>query len=819
MAEIGVRIKAIADVDEAASKFSALSNAISSDRFGTQQSSGQGNTDSLLSALRNQFLKDTGIGGYSRADEISKKFEAVLNSLESSDKAMNKSMLSGDLEGTKNYAELHTSLRNQFLKDTQLAGYKDVKLDSKPLENAIVNLTAIINQMIAEGKSKEAKEYGNILKGLQGQLSSENNDEQRERLQREQQTRFIRGISRFLGQGQNLIGQAGAGNAVGGALSAAGGATDLFSMIKGLPAPLLAGAGIAAAIVAVGAAANKLSEQWEKVMQPSMGLAASLGELGDDAKKNSAAFKEVFSRATDSNVLHGYKNEEGLQLANELSKMGVRSKNVYQAESQVFGYQRATDADRGLLSRAVGYSQRYRAGENVLGYAYGGLKESGMQSGQYQEYLNATLRVFEEGLSKGVVKGFAEITRTQNMLAQIGDAWKGEAGMERRQNISSAIEGSYHLQSDYDVMMYRAAQAMTGSNDYGVIAKVLDQGIDATDNRGKSILSYYGDVLKETIGEGNRQSGVMTTMKDFNLTYTAAEQLYDAIMSGSIDQAKSILQEPDSKGVQTTEEKLLSTTELIRRDLAEIGTNFIGAKTEVVSGLEKIIGLMAGNKAFASSSVRTMDVMADIGATGERQRNITKAFEKAYKKENQPDLDENGLGDYGENAKRIQDAMEGLPEGAKYFLAQHPNNAIFTTLDRFKKAEDFTPENTQQAIAAIDLVRSVVAAQTPESMRQNYFNEVASSIPQNSNTRKDDELRYILTNYSHLIPDNAMYAIESFRTPSSPGGATISSTDVHGPNTSEVALLIRTLQSFAASIPELADALREASTVVIREER
>ncbi|MDR0720456.1 MAG: hypothetical protein LBF78_12535, partial [Treponema sp.] len=703
-------------------------------------------------------------------------------------------------------------------KDTKLGGYSDVKLDSRPLETAMQNLSEIIKQMIADGKSGEAKEYGDILKNFQAQLGAENNEEQKSRMAQEQQTRFFRGLNRFFGAGQNVIGQAGSGNAAAAALSAAGGATDLLGMIKGLPAPVLAAAGIAAAIVGLGAAANKLSEQWEKVMQPSMGLAASLGELGGDAKRNSAVFKEVFNRATDSRILHGYSLEEGLQLATNLSQAGVRSEKVYQAENQVLGYQRATNADRGTLARATGYAHRYRNGENVLGYAYGGLEQSGMQTGQYQEYLNATLRIFEEGLSKGVVKGFAEITRTQNMLAQIGETWKGEAGLERRQNIDSAISGSYNLQSDYDVIMYRAAQdAASPGASHGTTAKMLDQGIDGP--KGDQLLRSIGKVIEQTVGKGNTEAGVMTTMRAFKLNYTAAEEFFNAITGRNPDfgKARDILKSPESLDVETTEEKLLTVQQEIRRELSNFGSNFLEEKTGVLSGLQKITNLMSGERSFAASSVQTMDIMTRIGVTGDLARRAAGAFEKAYTKKDQPDADANGLGDYGQNAKTIQDALVSLPPGTQYFLSSNPNNAVYTMLDRFKRAEDFTGENTQQALSIIQMVNGTVGRQSPGDMQKDYLRGVISSIPENANTKLDDRLRYILTHHSDQIPmDRLMSAIENLRTPGSIGGTAISSVDRGG--FSEISGLLQAIYALVPELKKLPAALTDASTIVIREE-
>ena len=299
--------------------------------------------------------------------------------------------------------------------------------------------------------------------------------EPEQRIKQEQQVRFMRGINRFFGHGANVIGQAGSGNVAGAVLGATGGIGDFISQ---LPKGALIGGAVVGGLTALAAGANKLSEQWEKVMQPSMALTASLGKLSDDAKKNHATFQEVFARATDRSVLHGYKMEEGLNLANQLSKAGIASDSVIGGSEKVLRYQRLTDADRGSLANAVGLSERYRRGENVLGYAYGGVKASGMERGQYQEYLNATLRIFEEGLARGVVKGFADITRTQNMLGQLGDTWKGEKGAERIVQMEDAISGASNLESDYDVIMYQAARKMAGEHaDYIDVSKLLEQGL------------------------------------------------------------------------------------------------------------------------------------------------------------------------------------------------------------------------------------------------------------------------------------------------------------------------------------------------------
>jgi chromatin remodeling complex protein RSC6 len=494
---------------------------------------------------------------------------------------------------------------------------------------------------------------------------SDKGTDQEQRLKQEQQLRFMRGINRLLGQGPNVIGQAGGGNVAGAALGAAGGATDLLSS---LPKEALIAGAVVGGLTALVAGANKLSEQWEKVMQPSMALTASLGRLSDDADKNHATFQEVFAQATSRKVLHGYKLEEGLALANQLSKLGVNSDKVVPAEERVFRYQRTTDADRNTLAKAVGLSERYRGGEDVLGYALGGLKESGMQPGQYQEYLNATLRIFEEGLSRGVVKGFAEITRAQNMLARLGTAWQGERGAERIQRLEGTISGAGKLRSDYDVVMYRAAQQMLKgegkSDDYLAVTKLLDQGLGNGD-----ILQYIHKIVEGMVGKDergtvNRTGGVMQYMNMFGLNTEAAEQLWDGLIKGDLQKAKAIIDNPNSKAKaadNSPEGKLLSATEEIRKNIALWGSDITPLKAAIVDGFANLTTIMAGSKALQTYKASNLGILSNLGFSEEDLDNLNKLFIKTYNDSDiQYDDNNNGIGDPADNAVRAQKAMRML---------------------------------------------------------------------------------------------------------------------------------------------------------------
>ncbi|MDR2080186.1 MAG: hypothetical protein LBP74_10755, partial [Treponema sp.] len=591
---------------------------------------------SLLNSYRSQFTAEKG-------DSENHKFENTMAQL----------INSGDMASVRSQLDL----RKQFIHDARIGGDSEIKLDSGPLEAVIRELKDAINRAISEGKTDDAKRYGSIVKDFQKQLDFEQGGDDREKqFNQNQQMRTLRTLTRFL-NAQNVIGSAGAGNVAGAALGAAGGVGDFVSQ---LPKGALIGGAVIGGVVALGAAANKLSEQWEKMMEPSMGLAAAMGRLGDDADKNHATFQEVFAQAADRRVLHGYKLEEGIALANQLSKSGMAADNVIGGEEQVFRYQRMTDADRGTLAQAVGYAGRYRNNENVLGYAFGGTKASGMERGQYQEYLNATLRIFEEGLSKGVVKGFAEITRTQNMLAMIGDTWKGERGVEKYERMNDSVAGAYNLRSDYDVILYNAARNLNGGKgDYIETAKILDRGLTP------ELLGEYHKILEESITGGDDKSGIMQYMRTFKLNATAAEEVYNFVKDEKWKEAVEKIEEPDSKAVDNTPEGiLLSATESIRADIANIGAWFTSPKADIVDAISRLTGFMAGDVIFKAHDQSNTDALESLGIPDDEINRLNRLYHEAYTRDNQPDADDSLMGDWGESASRMQDRIAGLPIGA-----------------------------------------------------------------------------------------------------------------------------------------------------------
>jgi hypothetical protein len=83
-----------------------------------------------------------------------------------------------------------------------------------------------------------------------------------------------------------------------------------------------------------------------------------------------------------------------------------------------------------------------------------------MSTGQFNEFLRSMQRVFEDGISKGFVRGGQEIAGNLAYLAELGggsELYKGEAGANVMQKLSGGIEGATSLSSVNDILIYQSA--------------------------------------------------------------------------------------------------------------------------------------------------------------------------------------------------------------------------------------------------------------------------------------------------------------------------------------------------------------------------
>ncbi|MBW8003094.1 MAG: hypothetical protein FVQ80_13925 [Planctomycetes bacterium] len=273
------------------------------------------------------------------------------------------------------------------------------------------------------------------------------------------------------GPGQQMVQQL--GGAVPGMLRAGGGVAQRLGQtgdVVGAGADVLGALGgviksmgplgvLVSSLGAVGLGLNALEMQYEKQIPELMDLTAILDRFGDTSKETSANFKKVMDEVSGKASKFGYSLEYGINVTKSLAQIsGVEGTRAIRGAGKVMEFGRGYGVSPEALSRYMGLGLRFGQGERVFERATGGLEAAGMGKGLFQEYLSSTLDIFEQGLSRGIIKGFDEINLAQTWLAKIGDVFKGQYGLQVYRQIEQSIAGATSLASEGDVLIYRATK-------------------------------------------------------------------------------------------------------------------------------------------------------------------------------------------------------------------------------------------------------------------------------------------------------------------------------------------------------------------------
>ena len=220
--------------------------------------------------------------------------------------------------------------------------------------------------------------------------------------------------------------------------------------------------GIFLGVAAAGTlAANALSKQYEAVLPSIMSLTAAFGNLEDSAKETGISFRDTRTEISGIAESLGYSLQVGLAVARTITEVaGVGRGEAVGGMKNVMGYARGFGVEPSALARYQAMGMRFGETGNVLGMAAGGLQQAGMGPGQYQEFLNATLSIFEQGISQGIIQGFGDINIAQSWIAQLGDAFRGQYGINLYNKMQGAMIGATSLSTETDVLMFRAAKGM-----------------------------------------------------------------------------------------------------------------------------------------------------------------------------------------------------------------------------------------------------------------------------------------------------------------------------------------------------------------------
>jgi len=345
---------------------------------------------------------------------------------------------------------------------------------------------------------------------------------------------------------------------------------------------VLKGAGIigtvAAALVGIAFAGDKLSKVYEQHMDSIMNINNLLGRFGETAEETSYNFGITMKEISEAGTRYGYDLQTSMAITRNLITQAGTMKDLDLREIMYF--QRFGGFDPGQTTRYQGMGRRFGFGGNAeVGFmerALGTMRQSGMERGLFGEFLEGSVQIFEQGIARGVVKGFDEINVMQSVLAGMGPAYQGQYGLRVYQGMEQAVVGATGLQAEKDVMMYRAARRMIGGEpSYITVMKTLEKGMT------QDLLSYLLQDIKRITG------GVAVDMMELlrstlGVTYTQAG---DILAARERIGGVTVGYEEPGYGVRGTPEmRLLGIQTQIQQMVREWGKVALPGKTFFLGG-------------------------------------------------------------------------------------------------------------------------------------------------------------------------------------------------------------------------------------------
>ena len=410
------------------------------------------------------------------------------------------------------------------------------------------------------------------------------NQQAQERQQRQGQSNIIQFLavagnaSRRLGGTVSGLGATGdAGQAVGSAAEGAG------SLLRGVGGAVGVAAG--GTLLAAGAAVaglNAMTKPYEGVMEEVMDLTMQLGEYGETAVEQSRKFVDTMDRASEAGTRFGYRLEETMGIMSSLAERGA-SGDVAGLAGYTMQFARGYGMDQGALAGFVGTGARFGQRNSLEGIA-GMLNRQNMSPARFGEMMNAQLGIFEDALSRGVIKGFDEIGSLQNMFASGGELFRGELGAQRIRQIDNVVAGATSMGREEDVLLYRAARTL-GSEDESYIdtMKRLEGGVTG---------DMFGAIRSqvENMSGGNQSQMIEMLRSVFNVNYTTAEAL---LGMSEEDAVNELAEAPDT--TETYEVRLLRSQEKIREHVRLISQTLIDQKAMLSEEFEELLGAFQEN--------------------------------------------------------------------------------------------------------------------------------------------------------------------------------------------------------------------------------
>lgn len=340
------------------------------------------------------------------------------------------------------------------------------------------------------------------------------------------------------------------GWAIGGVLALAGIGTNFVSrMVEGK-----------------GAAEDAQAAAYMGNFDSKYGAARLFGNMSGSVAGNTNYANDIYARAAAAAKDTGLSTNDFLQIMTQAATYGVSENVASQMARQAGLWTQATGADTNALMKLQGTAERYGLGSDSIGWAYGGLLASGMQKGQFNEFLNGLQTVIENGISNGYVSSVEEVSQNLTMFARLsGDnpLWQGQQGANRFNQMNSSLAQATNLQSTNDMIVYGALK--TGGS-YIDTMKAIERGLNDKDAFGK----IFGSITR---AEGGNYEAIIERLRGvYGLNYTQAEQVYRMGTNlGSYSESAYKAQMQDITGVKNEQTEWQNTLNDISLSMNAIG--------------------------------------------------------------------------------------------------------------------------------------------------------------------------------------------------------------------------------------------------------
>lgn len=427
---------------------------------------------------------------------------------------------------------------------------------SKSLEQRIADLNKTIDDLTDElDDIIEKKDYrgANNVSATINQLESEKKRLEIEKQRQDSENKDssknlgryfgVREFSQILGELGNIA-QAGFtyrqdianGNYLGaGTRQATSVASSVSSMVTGAGAmialvnPLIGG--IIAGLGAIGNAAAKyfqgLSEteiaEGNAYMQPfaqKYGAFRMFNNPGASYLLNREDANSFYRRAYEASKGTGLDTDEMLAQMQNAAIYGLGEKASLNLVANSAKWGQETGADMNALMKLQGTASRYGLGDNVIQNAYGGLRASGMQKGQFNEFLQGLQSVIEDGISNGYITSTEDVTRNLTMYARLSDnnpLWQGQNGARMFTQMNNNLAQATSLSDTNSALVF---SALHKGGSYVDTMEAIEKGLNDKDAFGKIFSTFMQS-------EGGNYEGVIERLRaTYGLNYTQAKQVF-----------------------------------------------------------------------------------------------------------------------------------------------------------------------------------------------------------------------------------------------------------------------------------------------------